>query len=79
MEQKFWDLSNLFFEINSEIRQLDIATGYMNRYTLALSIRLFDFERAISIVKELIIEAAAVAEVDVSHFSILSNECARCS
>lgn len=47
MEQSFWNLSNLFFEINSKIRQPDVAIGYMNRYSLVLSIRLFDFERAI--------------------------------
>ena len=69
----------MFFEINSEIRQLDIAMGYMNRYTLALSIRLFDFELAISIVKKLIFEAADAAEVYVSHLNILNTECARCN
>lgn len=79
MEQSFWNLSNLFFEINSKIRQPDIAIGYMNRYSLALSIRLFDFERAIFIVKELIGEAAEVADIDVSYLGILNSECARCN
>lgn len=79
MEQSFWNLSNLFFEINSKIRQTDVAIGYMNRYSLALSIRLFDFERAICIVKELTVEAAEVADIDVSYLGILNNECARCN